>query len=183
MNFHPALETLGYFQSALRASFLECPYNVPVPRDLEDLVPYCPKCGYNLTGLTENRCPECGTAFDPVDLLKRGLLLRQLSLPRLIIPNLIVAPIILSGVVAFLGLDNPLLFVPLLMLFVIYMIRNGKKVQGMIMRKHAEQSGIRNPLGRGGITTYVLLQIVFLAIFWGGIIWFLVRNPPRFFGL
>lgn len=25
---------------------------------------YCPKCGYNLTGLTENRCPECGVGFD-----------------------------------------------------------------------------------------------------------------------
>lgn len=32
---------------------------------------YCPKCGYNLTALTENRCPECGNGFDPQVLLKR----------------------------------------------------------------------------------------------------------------
>ena len=25
----------------------------------------CQRCGYNLTGLAEPRCPECGTTFDP----------------------------------------------------------------------------------------------------------------------
>jgi hypothetical protein len=25
--------------------------------------PHCRTCGYNLTGLTSNRCPECGTSF------------------------------------------------------------------------------------------------------------------------
>lgn len=25
---------------------------------------HCPKCGYNLKGLTEPRCPECGVPFD-----------------------------------------------------------------------------------------------------------------------
>ncbi len=27
----------------------------------------CTSCGYELRGLTENRCPECGTGFDPAD--------------------------------------------------------------------------------------------------------------------
>lgn len=29
----------------------------------------CPACGYNLRGLTINRCPECGQDFDPADLI------------------------------------------------------------------------------------------------------------------
>lgn len=31
---------------------------------------YCPKCGYNLHGLTENRCPECGEGFDREQLME-----------------------------------------------------------------------------------------------------------------
>ena len=31
---------------------------------------HCRRCGYNLTGLTEARCPECGTG---VDMVKRRL--------------------------------------------------------------------------------------------------------------
>jgi len=32
------------------------------------MVLYCPHCRYNLTGLVEHRCPECGTPFDPLML-------------------------------------------------------------------------------------------------------------------
>ena len=31
--------------------------------------PYCPECGYDLTGATESRCPECGTPFSSKDVL------------------------------------------------------------------------------------------------------------------
>ncbi len=35
----------------------------------------CPKCGYNLFGLSEFRCPECGTPFDPKKLAAQTHLL------------------------------------------------------------------------------------------------------------
>jgi tRNA(Ile2) C34 agmatinyltransferase TiaS len=25
--------------------------------------PHCPRCGYNMTGLTQARCPECGSQY------------------------------------------------------------------------------------------------------------------------
>ncbi len=43
---------------------------------------YCPTCGYNLTGLADNRCPECGKAFDP-----RQVGLQQASRSRVDLPD------------------------------------------------------------------------------------------------
>jgi len=41
--------------------------------------PTCPACGYNLTGLSECRCPECGASYRldqlwyaPIDKSKKG---------------------------------------------------------------------------------------------------------------
>lgn len=48
---------------------LQLSFRKPVRRYLrEDLVgrgiPICVECGYDLRGLSESRCPECGAAFD-----------------------------------------------------------------------------------------------------------------------
>ena len=40
-----------------------------------DNAPTCGQCGYILLGLTEHRCPECGTPFDPEEVRTRHLLL------------------------------------------------------------------------------------------------------------
>lgn len=36
--------------------------------ETEEFERLCESCGYNLRGLTENRCPECGREFDPIRL-------------------------------------------------------------------------------------------------------------------
>ncbi len=33
---------------------------------------YCPTCDYNLRGLPEDRCPECGTGFNRAELTRRA---------------------------------------------------------------------------------------------------------------
>jgi len=38
----------------------------------ERLPPICPECGYNLTGLPDNRCPECGYIYSRNDVRRNA---------------------------------------------------------------------------------------------------------------
>ena len=70
----------GYFMASITAPILWLAGTVPIWRETKqeraerlrnansDTV-VCPTCGYNLTGLSESRCPECGSKFTLNDLL------------------------------------------------------------------------------------------------------------------
>lgn len=42
----------------------------------------CPICGYNMTGLHESRCPECGSKFTLDQLLAGQPAREQVTLPK-----------------------------------------------------------------------------------------------------
>lgn len=56
----------------------------------------CPHCDYQLTGLTESRCPECGKAFDLSELRRRAA--SPPPKPMRIIVSLLVVPVLVAGI-------------------------------------------------------------------------------------
>ncbi len=61
--------------------------------------PYCPTCGYNLTGLEENRCPECGAGFNIEQILAerhKAELIISRTRGRLFTWPLIYAPVVIT---------------------------------------------------------------------------------------
>lgn len=62
----------------------------------------CPACDYNLTGLPQNRCPECGNEFDPHELASLlgsapPMRIREMFLRLVWLPGSIVCISVLSA--------------------------------------------------------------------------------------
>lgn len=55
---------------------------------------YCHKCGYNLTGLRENRCPECGSNHG-CDQLQKDVVKAE-EIDRTIFKSLLIFPILFA---------------------------------------------------------------------------------------
>jgi hypothetical protein len=86
------------------------PEGEPLP---EELGLHCPECNYNLTGLREWRCPECGQPFSPrhahtLGMLRRPeYLLRYRFEPRTIRSVFLAVVLFLAGL-ALLVLGGPI---------------------------------------------------------------------------
>jgi len=138
-----------------------------VRRELEDLVPYCPKCGYNLTGLKEHRCPECGAAFDPIALLRE-----QLNQPaaKKLSPSSLFASIFASvcAVLAAIELGGPpglLILVTLLLLLLMYFGRRGKNSVSNASR--AGRSGMfMDRIALLLVSLTIVIAFICVAIWW-----------------
>lgn len=143
---------------------------------LDDLTAICPKCGYNLTGLKEHRCPECGEPFDPIALLREQLerpTIRKLSTSSLV--GSIFASV--CAVLVAIELGGPPGLLVLVTLFLLWLMYVGRR--GEVPVSNASQAG--RP---GKIMDRVALLLVSLTIVIGvicvAIWWLFLRHPFKF---
>lgn len=83
---------------------------------------YCPRCGYNLTGLTQNVCPECGEGFDPDGLAKRQDV--WLATKGTVLPQIILFPAIFAVIVPIIVMAFSILM---------YIAPSGLDISGAVM--------------------------------------------------
>lgn len=153
-----------------------------MPQESEGFVPRCESCGYNLTGLTEQRCPECGRAFDLEamrDRAKRGTPSSSRLFSELfLLPVLFSLPMFCCGSIVVLE-TTPGIFPLVAGVFVVLLVYNGDRVRDKVSHC-TDHDRNRFPvfIARRNILALMLLQLVPLFVFWAGVIWAFSKMPP-----
>lgn len=127
---------------------------------------YCPKCGYNLTGLTQERCPECGGWFSRAELAAIG----GIKYPSLGVPlAVLLLPPIVFTVLSFMAFSidgsspvNDAL--PFLFAMMGLCVPAGLALSIITGRRLARRLAMRPPKSRPNVNS-VVLTIIFALIF------------------
>ena len=155
------------------------------PKEGEEFTPRCQTCRYNLTGLTEQRCPECGNEFDLQDMRDRA----QRGAPSIgrVLTELLLLPLLLSLPTLCCGLlvmvqTTPGFFVFLLGIVLVLLAYNGDRVRDKVSTcADDKQHRLLSFVARSNLMFLVFLQLTPLIVFWGVIITYLIKHPPRLF--
>lgn len=129
---------------------------------------YCPKCGYNLTGLTRDDCPECGERFSRAELEAIGGI-KHPSLARPLL-WLLVPPGVLTGLsflmFSFDGHGRVTdIVAPFLLVGVGACVLAGLVLSIIIGRRIARRLSMRPPKSRPNFDSVALTLILALVFF------------------
>lgn len=127
---------------------------------------FCPKCDYNLTGLSEQRCPECGSAFDPEAVLQLAAqAIKPIGLWAAIF-HLLWPPAAFSFLVyLFAVTDLEWLFGTLIICMVVYSFVNGAEM-GIRTAATLSNRGGGSPYSRGPSARLLLMVFAFVLLQW-----------------
>ena len=112
---------------------------------------YCPSCGCNLTGLSEDICPECGEGFDREELIKRQencISNRSVLLQLTLVPlatAVVLLLVLMIGIVSSSG-GGPGLVVALLLIPMVVVVANSMMLgESVIAAWHARAGRLNTP--------------------------------------